>query len=123
MAFGGLAMFSIVLAASIMSQQPWSAARIAMDAAFMKPPYQAYLALKQVDCGATPPWVAMRMNSVVGLRQVRLKQKYGLTLSQFDQEALTQASFAKKQVLSMSCSFADASAAAIQSDALRYGGP
>ena len=94
-----------------------------MDTAFMAPPYQAYLAEKQVMCGQTPEWVAIRMESIVGLRQVQLKQKYGLNLSQFQREAREQAALAKKAVAEMSCSMVGESAAAIEIDALRLGGP
>lgn len=98
-------------------------AQVAMDVAFSDAPYQAYLAEKQVECGATAPWVATRMESVVGLKQVQLERHYGLTHQQFVQEADEESAFAKKEIIAMSCSFADASVAAIRLDALRLGGP
>jgi hypothetical protein len=98
-------------------------AQVAMDVAFSDAPYQAYLAEKQVECGATAPWVATRMESVVGLKQVQLERHYGLTHQQFVQEANEGSAFAKKEIVAMSCSFADASVAAIRLDALRLGGP
>jgi hypothetical protein len=81
------------------------------------------LAEKQVKCGATPEWVAIRMESIVGLRQVQLKQKYRLNSVQFQQEVREQAALAKKMVEEISCHMVDASVAAIELDARRVGEP